>query len=278
VIERVLSFGKHQDQVGILTLPDAVPQDDRPALVMWNVGVNHRVGPFRVYVDLAREAARLGFVAFRFDASGMGDSEVRRESVSDTEREDKDVQDALDVVTRRTGKQRFVIVGFCSSVDACHRVSVKDERVVGVVHVEGYSYATDSYRRRLPLKVLSRERWRRRLAQQREKLLAKLRGQRAEAPAEAVFKRDYPTWDKFRADLATLTGRGVSMHLAYVGSDTTFNHAGQFFEMYGSPALKQDLIDVAYYPKADHTFFDVTERTALLGNLTAWLTSRHAPR
>lgn len=270
MIERVLSFGAHADQVGVLTLPDEVPQDDRPALILWNVGVNHRVGPFRVYVDLARRAASLGFVALRFDASGMGDSEVRREALSDVDRENRDVQDALDVVTRRTGKKRFVLVGFCSSVDAAHRVSVLDERVVGVVHVEGYSYPTEGYRKRLPLKLLSKERWRRFAWAQRQRLEKRLRGERS-GGAPSVFKRDYPTWPKFTGDVAALTQRGVQLHLAYVGSDTTFNHAEQFFEMFGSPGLDRSRVDIAYYPTSDHTFFGVPDRAALIERITAWM-------
>ncbi len=275
MIERVLSFGAHADQVGILSLPDPLPQDDRPALVLWNVGVNHRVGPFRVYVDLARKAASLGFVVLRFDASGMGDSEVRREALSDVDRENRDVMDALDVVTRRTGKTRFIIVGFCSSVDAAHRVSVLDERVVGVVHVEGYSFPTDGYRKRVPLKLLSAERWRRLLWNQRQKLGKRLRGEAVGgAGAPSVFKRDYPTWPKFTGDVAALTKRGVQLHLAYVGSDTTFNHAEQFFEMFGSPELDRTKVDIAYYPTSDHTFFGVQDRTQLIDRLTGWMTQR----
>ena len=275
MIERVLSFGRWSDQVGILTLPDSTPAADRPAIVMWNVGVNHRVGPFRFYVDLARAVASEGYVALRFDASGMGDSEVRRDAISSTEREDLDVQDALDAVTRRTGQTRFVIVGFCSSIDAAHRVSVKDPRVVGVVHVEGYSFHTDGYRKRNPLKLLSAERWRRFAADQRGRLQRRLAGQAPEEPTEAVFKRDYPAWPDFSADLVTLTGRGVSLHFAYVGNDSPFNHVAQFWEMFATPALDRSLIDVTYYPKADHTFFDLGERGTLQRRIVGWLRKRH---
>lgn len=275
MIERVLSFGRHQDQVGILCLPDVMPTDDRPAVVMWNVGVNHRVGPFRFYVDLCRALAAQGTVAMRFDASGMGDSEVRRDALGSSEREDLDVKEALDAVTRRTGRQRFVIVGFCSSIDAAHRVSVKDERVVGVVHIEGYAFKSEGFRKRIPLRVFSAERWRRLAARQRARLERRLSGQAPQEPAEAVFKRDYPTWPQFSADLVTLTRRGVSMHFAYVGNDSWFNHVEQFWEMFATPGLDRRLIDVTYYPTADHTFFDLGERTTLQKRICAWVHAHH---
>jgi hypothetical protein len=274
MIERAITFGAAGDKVGILTLPAAMPADDRPALILWNVGVNHRVGPFRVYVDLARQAASHGFCCLRFDASGMGDSEIRREALSDTERENRDVIEALDVVTRRTGKTRFIVVGFCSSVDAAHRVSVLDERVVGVVHIEGYSYPTPGYKRRLPLRLLSMPRWRRFSARHWQRIARPLLGQVPKAGGPAVFKRDYPTWEQFRADVATLTSRNVALYLAYVGNDTTFNHPEQFFEMFGSPQLDRSRIDIAYYPIADHTFYDVQDRTVMLQGITEWMNRR----
>ena len=83
--ERVYKFGSHGGLVGILTEPVGDTQtltDKRPAIVVSNVGLNHRPGPNRIWVEFARRMAEKGFVTLRFDLSGLGDSESRRDASS----------------------------------------------------------------------------------------------------------------------------------------------------------------------------------------------------
>jgi hypothetical protein len=260
--ERVVTFGS-ADNVGILALPEQATAYDRPAVLMWNVGLHHHVGPYRIYVDLSRKLAAAGFVAFRFDGSGLGDSGVRRDAISDSQREDLDVTEAMDAVTRRTGIRTFVLVGFCSSVDAAHRVSLADKRVVSVIHLESYAFETGGHRRRRWRRWFSRRRWERRAWMALPRLFPELGGP-LRLQAEAVYKRDYPEWRQFSGELASLTQRGVQLLFLYAGGDTPVNHERQFWEMFGSRDLVNSRVRVAYYADADHTFFDVRIREAVM--------------
>jgi hypothetical protein len=245
----------------------------------WNVGINHRVGPFRIYVDLARRMTEAGFTTLRFDVSGRGDSEARREAVSDAQREALDVRDAMDFVTRRTGVSSFVLIGFCSSVDAAHRVSVADARVVAAIQLEGYAYRTPGFRLRLPLRLLSRRRWERYLKHQLSGLFPGMIGGYAQLSVrETVYKRDYPDWAQFTSDLEALVARGVGLLFVYVGGDTDYNHRAQFFKMFGSARLSAANIAVDYYPKSDHTFFGVDARRAIVERVNGWLNERFPGR
>jgi hypothetical protein len=274
--ERAITFGPRSELVGVLTEP--APEraaSPLPAVLLWNVGVNHHVGPFRIYVELARRLAEEGFVVLRFDASGLGDSEVRRDGVADRERAPLDVKDAMDAVSRRTGTATFVLVGFCSSVDAAHTVAVRDPRVVGVVHLEGYAYRTRGFFARYPLRLLSRERWRRYLRAK----LGRLGGPEPEPMhREEIYQRDYPDWTKFTRELELLADRGARLLFTYVGGDTDFNHVGQFWEMF--PVRRnRGAIDVVYYPDTDHTFYSPEARARVIERICAWARSsfRSAP-
>ena len=76
--EKVLTFLNNSPLVGIMTEPDAERQMERkPAVLFWNAGFLHRVGPYRLYVDMSRKLAAMGFWAVRFDLSGKGDSKPR---------------------------------------------------------------------------------------------------------------------------------------------------------------------------------------------------------
>ena len=69
--EQIIEFGEHR--FGILTEADQrLPL--KPAVVLFNVGLVHRPGPFRQQVQLSRRLALLGHPVFRFDMPGIGDS------------------------------------------------------------------------------------------------------------------------------------------------------------------------------------------------------------
>src|SRR5688572_9848173 len=116
--EHAVSFGAAGNLSGILCEPDQ-PIDGAPAVLMWNVGIHHRVGAFRIWVDLARRLSAAGFTSLRFDLSGMGDSEPRRGATEDVERQE-DLDEAMAFVTKRTGLKTFAPIGFCSGIDQLH--------------------------------------------------------------------------------------------------------------------------------------------------------------
>jgi hypothetical protein len=267
--ERVVSFGAAEN-IGILTLPESDADPGRPAVLMWNVGLHHRVGPFRIYVDLSRKLATAGFVAFRFDGSGLGDSGVRREAVSDKGREELDITEAMDAVTRRTGIGSFVLIGFCSSVDAAHRVSVKDPRVISVIHLEPYGYRTFGFRLRRLTRWLSLRRWERRAWSVFPRFFPRLGGP-IDQRDEVVYKRDYPAWHEFKSEIAELTQRGVRLLFVYAGGDAVFNHERQFWEMFDSRGLDRSKVTVVYFAEADHTFYDVRIRDVVMARVLCFV-------
>jgi dienelactone hydrolase len=136
-VERVLNFGPGKSLVGILCEPPSGKGvEGAPAVITWNVGINHRVGPYRIYVDLARQLAERGFTCLRFDVSGLGDSSVDSENTgTDARRAMSDVEAAMNALREQRGIKRFVLVGFCSSVDAAHSLGAVNPDVAGVIYL-----------------------------------------------------------------------------------------------------------------------------------------------
>jgi hypothetical protein len=270
VIEKVFTFGPAAGLVGVLTEPDAgAAHPERPAVLMWNVGINHRVGPFRFNVDLARQLAQAGFTVLRFDISGLGDSEVRKDTVNEFERASLDVQEAMNALQAKRGLRRFVLIGFCSSVDAAHVVALRDDRVVGVAYLESYVWRTRGYYVRYPLRYLSPARWQRLLAR-RFPALFPTYGGGLQDDREQVYLRDRPSMEKFGRDVRGLIARGVKLMFVYVSGDNPFNHRDQFFEMTGGRDL-EGKVELVFYPEADHTFFLVRDRTRLINDVSRWV-------
>lgn len=271
--EKILTFGPSASLHGILTEPEATGRvPGAPAVLTWNVGLHHRIGPHRFYVDLSRRLAAAGFTTLRFDASGLGDSEARRDDARpDGERHAADVRAAMDILRKQRGFERFVPIGFCSSVDAAHAISVTDDDIAGVVHVEGYAFRTRGFYMHYPKRFLNRDRWERLLRNRYPHWF----GHDALLPdpslaRERVFIREYPTRAQLAQDVRAILKRGTRMLFVYVGGDTDYAYREQLFEMIGGKPNGN--IEVIFHPTADHTFFLRQDRNIAIGQVASWMT------
>jgi hypothetical protein len=277
-LERVLTFGPGKSLVGILCEPaPGKAVRGAPAVITWNVGINHRVGPYRIYVDLARQLAERGFTCLRFDVSGLGDSVVDREDTrSDARRAEGDVQAAMAALREQRGIQRFVLIGFCSSVDAAHNLGASSEDVSGVIYLEGYGFRTNGYYLRYPLRLLDRNRWKRRFRMWLPALLPQVFGPpRLSIEREEIYVRDYPTPMKFVNDVRSMVKRGVKLLFIYAGGDTTYTYRDQLFDMLG-PGVPRQAIDLEFQQRADHTFFVTADRASAIRSVVDWMVKRFA--
>lgn len=151
MIEEVVRFGPSHALVAILARPDDARTDaDRPAVVMLNAGLMHRVGPNRIYVKIARALARIGFTVLRFDFSGIGDSRPRSDHLPYLQSAPTEAKEAMDWLAMQHGHQRFVLMGHCSGAGFSYWVASQDERVIGaaIINFEGGSEAWTEFDRR----------------------------------------------------------------------------------------------------------------------------------
>ena len=132
--EQALLFGKSRSLVGILTdPPTGTTAADLPAFVLLNAGLIHRVGPHRMFVQMARNLAAMGFVVLRFDHSGIGDSKVREDNQPFEQSAISETQEAMNCLSTLRGSKQFVLIGLCSGTFISFRTARSDSRVVGAV-------------------------------------------------------------------------------------------------------------------------------------------------
>jgi hypothetical protein len=155
VKETALLFGAGKSLVGVISdPPDGEAALGRPAVVLLNAGLLHRVGPNRLYVKLARRLAASGSVAARFDLSGVGDSPASGERSGFSERAVAETRACMDLLAATRGVRDFIVGGVCSGADNALQVAREDVRVVGAALMEPVSAPTaghmvHSYRARL---------------------------------------------------------------------------------------------------------------------------------
>jgi pimeloyl-ACP methyl ester carboxylesterase len=277
--EKILHFGPNDGLVGILSEPDPqLVKPDAPVLIASNVGLNHRVGPFRLYVDLARRLAAQGYTMLRFDLSGLGDSAPRSDRVDELARAVLDVKDAMRALTDKRGAKRFIQLGMCSGVDSTHTVTTEDARVVGGIFVEGYAFRTrEFYLRRYLQRPLSRRFWEVYLGRKLRKYVALAREQvRAPGEAEEIYTRAYPSPEQLEREYTALIERDVQLLFVFAGgfgADQGYNYATQFADVF--PAIARDRhVEVEFYPRADHTYSVIADRELLMQRIERWLLER----
>jgi alpha-beta hydrolase superfamily lysophospholipase len=94
VTERLVALGPH-GLFGVATTGEG--RAGGPAILFLNSGRDPHTGPNRMWVELSRAWAALGFPCYRFDMSGLGDSPVRSGQVPNLVRAPEAFDDVVDV-------------------------------------------------------------------------------------------------------------------------------------------------------------------------------------
>ncbi|HEX2685660.1 MAG TPA: hypothetical protein VHN14_03540 [Kofleriaceae bacterium] len=288
VRDEVLRLGPEGQLVGILSHPPEgvsaapstmrSPAAPRPAFVILNSGVLHRVGPHRLHVHLARRIAATGLAGLRLDLGGIGDSLASSDAASFRESAVADTRAVMTGLGSALGIQRFVLFGVCSGADNSIATALVDERVAGIVLVDPPTYPTRrSQLRHLRTRAAERGspgeilRWGVRVAERRLRLAITLIGRHTvdDPPSEG---RELPPVATHGAQLTTLINRGVRIFSIFSGiHGARYNHVDQLFEVF--PALRGRL-DHAYFPSTNHTFTELDAQAKLIDAILGWMAKR----
>ena len=268
--ETICQFGPQQSITGILSQPEESQRvEDAPIAIILNAGIVHRIGPFRLHVDLARNLAQKGYSTLRMDLSGLGDSTPRQGKVESDRRAMFDVNDAMEFLTKETGVDKFVLVGLCSGAYNAHQVAVKDERVVGAVFMDGIVFRTFGFFIRHYVFRLFKPRFWRNAVKRRLHSQESNDGQAGQSLAESEFFSDELVQDEIIRDLKNLMQRGVQMLFLYTDGFDDICGREQFQEMYGFRPDDGQL-QVEYYPKSEHTFRLTENRRVACERVATW--------
>jgi hypothetical protein len=138
--EKTLLFGADRNLVGTLTTPATTTA--KYAVLLTNVGVMPRCGPYRSNVIVARRFASIGVPSFRYDMSGLGDSARASNPLPHAQQWVLDTKGAMDVVEKELGIKEFIIVGVCAGADVAYLTAPEDVRVRAAVMFDPYLYPT----------------------------------------------------------------------------------------------------------------------------------------
>lgn len=272
--ETICNFGDNQELFGILTSPDQGSENpDAPVVLILNAGIVHRVGPFRIHVDLARMLADQGYSTLRLDLSGLGDSDPRTGKIDTDGRALLDVRDAMDHLESKLGARKFVLIGLCSGAYEAHRIAVKDERIVGAVFMDGIVFPTWGFWLRNQTRFFKPRFWRNAI---KRRLMASNEASE-EGDGQSLAESEFFGGDLCREETAReihyMLDRQVQMLFLYTDGFDDIIGKQQFREMYGLQPDSEQL-QVEYYEKAEHTFRLIENRKIACERIVSWYEGR----
>lgn len=296
--ESVVQFGPARGLIGIVADPaDERCDPERPAVVLLNPGLLHRVGPNRIYVQLARALAGEGYRVLRFDFSGMGDSRPRADHLPYTQSAPAEAREAMDWLAEQRGARSFVLIGHCSGAGVALLAARDDQRVAGaiMINMEGGDARWTEFDR---IKKVSRRHAReygRRALWSRERW-AKLLGGRADYRSIARTLLKDIVWYRiaslgFRARQALsarqaavraeqaaaaqtyldpLIRRGCALLLLHSEGSTGLDQIRATFGAELDRRLAATTIQLTIIPQSDHLFTLVARQRRLCVELVSW--------
>ena len=142
--ERPVRFGAGERLFGLLTVPTR--PSVAPSIVLLNTGVEHHIGPHRLYVPLARRWAAEGHLVLRFDLGGIGDSTTAPgapENMAYPPAMLDDAREAVELVRRAAPERPVVIAGLCAGGWLAFRAARDGLAVDAIVSVNPPLYLRD---------------------------------------------------------------------------------------------------------------------------------------
>lgn len=136
--------GRGSSLFGILSRPRTTV-NNLPVILFFNAGCVHHVGPNRLYVTLARKLAFLGFISYRFDLEGIGDS-IAGSSVRENHpypaTAGANAQSTLEYLKVKFGYERFILLGLCSGAHTAFHagLDVEDTEIPEVILINPLTF------------------------------------------------------------------------------------------------------------------------------------------
>ena len=277
VSEKVALLGSGKTVVSIVTQPVRPIDGARPAVVILNTGIIHRIGHNRMYVTLARELAELGHVVLRLDQSGLGDSEPRPNVVDPLQAGLADINDAIDWLVAK-GSKSVVLLGLCSGADFSIAYSGRDPRVVGAVLMDPSIPPTTRYHlNSIGARLMRSEAWTNlfRGKGRAWKIVTRQPANAAAeewAPSQLSFK-DPQVRAFFEKAYGDAIGGGNQLLAIFTGGlKYQHNYRRQLLDAMPNVRFGKQL-HLEYFARCDHTFTISEDRHRMFEIVKAWLTA-----
>ena len=276
-LEKAVVIGKNPQLMGVLTKQYKYVEGSEkqlPTIILLNSGLLGHIGPFRLYVRMARKFADMGFNTLRFDLSGIGDSERHLDVRTREEQHMGDIKCVLDYLDKTENCKSYIVMGICTGADNAHKAMLKDKRIIGAVSIDGYAYKTPRYYFNLYApKLVSISSWKTLIKQIIKKIKTKLAPKKEVVPQSIEYRWVEPTKEKTEKDYNVFIERDVNL-LAVFTASWPYNYLNQHSDSFKAIPFGEN-IQAVYLENAEHIFPLAEDRAILMTEIVNWLVNRY---
>jgi pimeloyl-ACP methyl ester carboxylesterase len=276
--EKAIRFGATASMVGIVTEPHAgIDASEKPAVIFINSGIVHRVGACRLHTQIARSLAPAGVTSLRFDLSGIGDSDARRDTLSFEESSVIETREAMDYLASTKGIRKFVLAGLCSGADVAHLTAAADDRVTGLVMFDAWCYRNAGfYLRHYGPRLFKLSVWKNSIATRRAQMFAPKKEAPQATGDDVVYEmpryvRVFPPKRKVSAELKKFAARKMNIYVVMTGGqEELYNHQSQYENSFSGIDFGGRL-RVDFLKDATHIFTGLDHQEFLVREVGEWM-------
>jgi len=279
--ESVVKIGLPSPLIGILTEPQRL-ENSKVVVLLLNSGVMHKVGACRLSVTLARNIAKdLGLQCFRFDFSGIGDSEARSSGGVDFDKVVvQEVIEVMDHLQKTRGVEKFVLYGLCAGGHTSCKTAEQDSRIFAIAQIDGYCFPTKkSFALYYAHRLTDLSAWRSRLSKWLGfqsplglDALSDSENPNFEVPEYA----EYPSRVEVARQLKLLMNSKIKMLCAFVGKEPYYRYKNQYRDCFQEVDFADNL-EIVYLPEASHIITEPTQQRKIVKKITNWLSTLELP-
>ena len=271
ISEQAVLFGSWTSLVGIVTKAVSPASANRPAIVILNTGIIHRVGHHRMFVTMSRALGAVGYTVLRFDFSGIGDSSPRYDGLSLVDACMAEIREALDWLERDGAASRMILIGLCSGADHAVLYGHTDPRIVGLVLMDPSIPPTLRYHvhyigRRL-----------RRLRSWFNVLSGRSRTLRMLMRHMLPIAQRYPLQNRvprqtIERHYRNSVDSGIEILAIFTEETTRQTYREQMIEALPNVSFG-DRLTLEFFPGSDHTFALESDRSRLIQLILQWVSA-----
>jgi pimeloyl-ACP methyl ester carboxylesterase len=242
-----------------------------PVFVFLNAGLMHRVGPYRLYVRLARELAKIGFPSLRVDLAGIGDSPPRP-GLTNQQSVAADFEEIMDVLEPHLGRMTLVLVGLCTGADSAVSLTLKEPRVVGMILLDPICFPDRTFKARVFVRKYTNPARYIAWLVRRWKTPTRPPGikQEENEATNSLSLRDLPTREQLRAAVELIRereGRVLSIFTRWALG--YYNKRGQLGRVLRVNGYQQFCTEL-FWPQVDHTYRLELHRRRVIEEIKSW--------
>ena len=249
-----------------------VTSSSTTGVIIFNAGMIHNIGPFRLHVNLANGLGEIGLPVLRLDQSGKGESPLRT-GLNGTEAALRDYDDAFEHL-ESLGVSSTILIGLCSGAADAILIASERPSVSGLVLLDGYAYRTlEATVRIYAGRILSPGSWLRALKRLTEIIFSSRVAEEFSNLADTDEGIDH---DDYRRRYLEVLHRNVKMLAVFSGGQNDYNHIGQLAACLNVSKEIGNLHEV-YFADSDHTYTLTRHRRRLIDSIVNWTKDNFLP-